>query len=134
MKKNIIVLSFAWFVSMGLPACKKDPVKETTPQEKIAGKWLVDTRISNEHYADQDHINSMPGNGYDYADFRTDGKVYSEIAGDKDTMSYSVPSLTHLVISGIDFDIRSLNQNSFSFYRKATYGTDFDEMTIVLKR
>jgi hypothetical protein len=61
MKKNIIVLSFAWFVSMGLPACKKDPVKETTPQEKIAGKWLVDTRISNEHYADQDHINSMPG-------------------------------------------------------------------------
>ncbi len=69
-------------------------------------------------------------------DFRTDGKVYSNVGGIKETSTYALSGDTKIVFDGAPvFDIITLTPNSFIFHNKEIPGpVDFDEVTISLKK
>ncbi len=120
-----------------LPACKKsDKKEEQTTIEKIQGKWQLDSDIQNHHRSGEDNIDTITGDPGDIVDFRTDGKVYSDIGGFKDTSTYALSGDTKMIFDGTQvFDIITLTSNSFIFHNKETTGpSDFDEVTISLKR
>jgi hypothetical protein len=135
MKKIITSVVLVSLVTFYLPACKKSDKKQTTI-EKVQGKWQLVTDISNEHVSGMDHINTTTGSPGDILDFRTDGKVYSNIGGQADTSAYALSGDTKLIINGIQlFDITTLTSNSFILYAKETNGgSDFNEETITLKK
>jgi hypothetical protein len=134
MKKLIATVLAASFLLIIIPACTKEPVVEKTPQERIIGKWIFDNRIENENYGGIDHISNYPGNGTDYADFRKDAKVYSDIETRVDTTSYAVTSASLINIGGLNFEIKTFTDTKFVIYRKDQFGSDYDETTISFKR
>lgn len=135
MKKIITSAVLVLLVTFYLPACKKSDKKQTTI-EKIQGKWQLQTDIDNEHLSGQDNITTITGGPADIFDFRTDGKVYSNLQGQADTSTYVLSGDTKIVIHGfVTYDITTLTSNSFILHIKETLGgTDFDEETISLKK
>ncbi len=75
----------------------------------------------------------MPG---DIIDFRTDGKVYTNIQGQPDTTNYSLSGDTKIVIDGnLNYEIKTLTSTSFVLHEKEVgTGTDFYEETLTLKK
>ena len=114
-------------------SCKKD--KPLTTTQKIQNKWSIENLYYNDFYSGVNHINTNSGLTGDYADFRVDSKVYSNINGTKDTMVYQINSDTKITIDGSVFDIQKLTESSFVIYTKEFYtSTDFDESKLSLKR
>ena len=72
----------------------------------------------------------------DIIDFRTDGKVYTNVQGQLDTTTYSLSGDTKIVIDGnLNYDITTLTANSFILHEKEIgTGTDFYEETLTLKK
>ncbi len=134
MKKILKTLAVATLIFTWLPACKKtDTVQPQTTLQKIQAKWQLQTYYENDHYLGADHIRNMTGTSNDYLDFRTDGKVYSFIFGNKDTASYSLINDTHLLIDGVTtYEIKTLSASLFSIYGKEISGSDFLEETITM--
>ncbi len=81
-----------------------------------------------------DNKDTTAGTAGDVLDFRTDGKVYTNVQGIKDTTTYSVPTDTQVIINGQAFDIKVLTNNQFTLYSKITSGVDYSEETDNLKR
>jgi hypothetical protein len=135
MKKIIISVALVSLVTFYLPACKKSDKKQTTI-EKIQGIWQLESDIYNDHFSGQDNIDSITGDPGDIVDFRTDGKVYSNIGGFTDTSTYALSGDTKIVLDGIHlYDIITLTANSFIIHNKETTApSDFYEETIALKK
>ncbi len=135
MKKFITSLALVSLVTLYFQACKKSVDQQTTI-EKIQGKWQLQSDIQNSHYLGQDNIDTITGKPGDIVDFRTDGKVYTNIGGEKDTSTYALSGDTKMIFDGtLVFDIITLTANSFIFYNKETTGaSDFTEVTITLKK
>ena len=135
MKKFITSAILALLVTFYLPACKKSDKKQTT-LEKIQGVWQLETDVDNEHVSGQDNITTITGAAGDILDFRTDGKVYSNLQGEADTSTYALSGDTKIVIEGIvTLDITTLTANLFVLHNKEILGgTDFSEETLTLKR
>ena len=133
---GILLITIA---SMIITSCKKEDAapKPKTTQEKIAGKWRLESSARNDFYAGVPHFITYTGTAADYVDFRNDGKVYSFVDGNSDTTAYSIISDTKMWIdSSTDvFDILTLTESTFKFYMKQTFNAgEYYETTINLKR
>ena len=135
MKKFIASVALVSLATFYLPSCKKSDKQQTTI-EKIQGKWQLESDIYNDHFSGQDNIDSITGDPGDIVDFRTDGKVYSNIGGFTDTSAYALSGDTKIVLDAIHiYDIVTLTANSFIINNKETNGpSDFTEETITLKK
>lgn len=135
MKKIIPTATLVLLVTCYLPACKKKD-KQPTTLEKIQGKWLLETDVSNDHFSGQDNIMTITGMPGDIIDFRTDGKVYTNIRGQLDTTTYSLSGDTKIVIDGnLNYEIKTLTSASLILHeREDGTGTDFYEETLSLKK
>jgi hypothetical protein len=135
MRKLITSLLAASFLLLFVTACKKEPVVEKTPKERMTGKWLFETVTGNDHYSGSDHFTTATGTASDFMDFRADGIVQTSFSGNINYVDYSFPSATVIIVDGDAFDIKTFTQNQFVMYRKQNYGGgDYDEVTVSLKR
>ena len=122
MKKFITSVALVSLATFYLPSCKKSDKQQTTI-EKIQGKWQLESDIFNDHFSGQDNIDTTAGDPGDIVDFRTDGKIYTNIGGGKDTSTYALSGDTKIVLDGTQvFDIITLTANSFIIYNKETTG------------
>lgn len=115
MKKTMIVLlaGAALFT-----ACKKtDTTKQTTAQ-KVVGKWALVSSVSTENWQGTSNTSTTTYTAADYADFRTDGKVYSHSEGSFDTATYKVISDLLIAVETDTAQIQTLTSNSMVIYRK----------------
>ena len=135
MKKIIASATLVLMTAFCLLSCKKSD-KQPTTMEKIQGKWQLVTDVFNDHISGQDDINTITGGSGDIIDFRTDGKVYSNIQSVGDTSTYVLSGETKIVINGnLNYDITTLTSNSFILHEKENAGgTEFYEETITLKK
>ncbi len=131
-------MSLLLLISMGFIACKKESTTPNNPsQDKIIGKWKLQSTITNDFYAGTSHISTYTGMAADYADFRTDGKVYSFINNNYDTSAYVKISDTKVWIDAPTyiFDIQTLTDTQLKLYRKETYSaTEYYESTLSFTR
>jgi hypothetical protein len=138
MKKIITSIVVAILITFCLPACKKssDTQQPQTTQQKIQNKWLLENIVDNFHRSGTDQSSTTIGASTDYFDFRADGKIYYSISTYKDTVTYSLPSDTKILIDGTEtYDIKTLTSNSFIIYQKKLLNcTDYDEETITWKK
>lgn len=132
MKKIISSIAVA-ILLLSVPACNKKDTPQTT-QQKILGKWILVTDVYNDHYLGADHISTQTGTANDYAEFKSDGNVYSSVSGFTNTTTYSIVSDTKINIDGDVYDIKTLTTNALILYIKNVYGADYDEETITFKK
>jgi hypothetical protein len=132
MKRVIISFFVLALLGVSTSSCKKDKVP--TLQDKVTGKWLIETYEYNDHFAGIDHRYTMTGTAAEYMDFRNDGKMYYYFGGGHDTLTYSILSQTEMKLDGTLCQIRILTDNKFKFYYREDSGADFEENTITLKR
>ncbi len=136
MKKIITSIAIVTLFTFCLAACKKssDTQQPQTTLQKIQNKWLLVNITDNDHYSGSDHITTTPGTSTDYFDFRADGKIYYSIGTYKDTVTYSLPSDTKILINRIGtYDIKILTSNSFIIYQKninVNNVAEYDEETL----
>lgn len=119
-------------------ACKKDntPAPKTT-QEKIQGKWQYVSTVINSYYNGAPHITTLTGNAGDYADFRSDNKVYTLTMGSYDTSAYAIINDSKLWIDAPsdEFEIKSLTDSEFKLYSKEVISpTEYLETNIILSK
>ncbi|MEO7835837.1 MAG: hypothetical protein ABIR50_10985 [Ginsengibacter sp.] len=133
MKKLITFPIAALLILSSFQGCKKKSDPPQTDIEKILGKWLLVSDIQNHHRSGQDNITTITGTPGDIVDFRTDFNVYSDIGGNKDTSTYVLVAST-MFLNSKPFDMVTLTANSFVFHHIETNGSDFDEVTISLKK
>jgi hypothetical protein len=111
-------LLFVAIASLALfSACKKKDVEKTTA-EKVVGVWKISSIVENDFYAGTNHFSTYNGVSGDYYDFRTDGKVYIKEGTYNDVLPYSIISDVKLKFDGLDYDIKTLNDNQFVMYVK----------------
>lgn len=131
------LLSIILLISMGFIACKKENTTPRTTQDKIAGKWKLQSSVVDHFYSGASHIITYTGTAADYADFRNDGKVYSFVDGNYDTSAYGIISDTKMWIdnSSSVFDIQTLTDTDFKIYMKQVYSAaEYDESTVNFNR
>ena len=123
-----------------LPACTK-PTDNQPPQttlQKVQAKWQLVNIVDNDHYSGSDHISTTTGSSTDYFDFRTDGNIYYSIGSYKDTVTYSLPTDTKILINGTEtYDIKTITSNSFIIYQKdinANNAAEYNEETFSWKK
>lgn len=124
--------------SMGIIACKKESTTQTkTTQEKILGKWNLQSTAMNDYYNGTSHpdtIYFLPG---EYIEFRADGKAYGYNSGSFDTSVYGITNDSKIWIDdpGYIFDILTLTDADLKIYRKEIYSaTEYSEATVKAKR
>lgn len=134
MKKIITLMAVATILTCIAPACKKNDVQQT-PLQKLQAKWFLVTDVYNDHYSGADHTTTLTGTANDYAEFKTDGNVFSSVSGYTNTTPYNLINDTKLKIDTDTYDIKTLTANSLVLYIKTLYGgTDYDEETITFKK
>jgi hypothetical protein len=139
MKSIKTALAALVFTAAILPwvSCKKADKTPRSTQDKIAGKWKLESSVVDNYYSGSSHIVTYTGTAADYADFRNDGKVYSFVDGNYDTSAYGMISDTKMWIdtSSFVFDIQVLTDTAFKIYMKEVYGPgDYHETTTKMKR
>ena len=115
-------------------ACKKTETTLTTTQ-KVLGKWTYVGEAGTQTYQGTTKPTSYTATAGDYADFRTDGKMYSRAQGNYfDTTTYFILNDTLIKIKKDTATIKTLTTSSFVFhYKRAT--PDFSsESTVTLKK
>ena len=129
--KSITLTILAAFLIAFLPACKK--TDNLTPQQKLLGKWHLQTILTHDHIAGADHTSTYTGTANDYVDFRSDGKVYSNVQGQPDTSFYALTGDTKLEIFSTNYsdsyDVKTLTSSTFVVYVKTSYNNNYSEET-----
>ena len=123
-KTNVLFLAASCLVLL-FAACKKDDPQKTTLQ-KVQAKWTFQKEYYHENYGGVESRDTTIGNGTEYADFRTDGKVYSKIDSYLDTASYSLLGDDRIIMTHISpypftdtASILVLNDTELQIYIKA---------------
>jgi hypothetical protein len=132
MKKVLTYLFAFTFSAVLFSSCTKE--KPPTLQDKVTGKWLIETFDYNDHFSGMDHQYVMTGTPDEYMDFRKDGKLYYYFGGGHDTIAYTIKSPTEMTLEGNPGQIHILTDKTFKFYFRLDSGPDFEENTITLKR
>jgi hypothetical protein len=124
MKKKIMVFSF--ITAFILTACNKSGDKPAlTTQEKILGKWKVNTIVEEESISGTPQTSTYNGLPDDYIDFREDGKVYYNTFGGLDTFTYRVVNDQFLIQDVVDtFEILTLTSSNFTEYHRS-FGSSY---------
>jgi hypothetical protein len=115
-----------------LASCKKQ--KEKTTQEKISGKWNIVSIVDNDYYSGSSHVTTYTGTASDYLDFKNDGTVFVSFTGITNNSNYGLIGDTKIWIENDNYDIKTLTDNQFVLYSKDSYGSDYYESTMTLKR
>jgi hypothetical protein len=123
--KNIIRTFFAtMFVLLFIISCKKKD-KTISAYEQLQGRWSfknLGIKVFNNNTNVLIASQTFPATPGDYAEFRTDNKLYIQLGGIKDTAGYSLPADNQLVIiDGASRDtatINLLNSNNLVFLLK----------------
>jgi len=118
MRKILTLSVFAAVLMMFGTACKKD---SKSPQELVMGKWNLTTIEWKEvdNGVTDGETDDYTGDG-EFLDFRSDGKVYVNMFGDVDTLSYEVLSAKQLKLDGETIDLSTLSEKKMTFYYKET--------------
>ncbi len=112
-------------------ACKKS---DSTPAVTIGGNWTFVNEIGIVYF---DGLNvetdTIPASSGDYFNFSSNGMLYSQVTGEKDTSTYSQTGNNLIVTSSgiIDtFAIATLAQHNCSlFYKSPTVDTTINSVT-----
>ena len=115
--KNLLLLicGTTLFIS-----CKKEEKEAQSPTPKtttemIQAKWKVDKVVSYYYWDPMDwSMDSTNGTAADYFDFHSDGRVYTSIAGETDTASYTIRNSWGLFINNDFYAINSLNDSALA--------------------
>ena len=102
-------------------SCKKEAASAPpTTQEKVLGKWKIQSVVDNFYYSGSAHILAYPIGATDYADFRNDGKIYFYEFGNYDTTGYGIISDTKLWLDtpADIYDIQALTNSAMKLYQK----------------
>ena len=137
MKKKAFLLIAATITL--LYACKKSDSSSSQPtaQQKIQAKWRYVSTAVNNYYSGSPHVVTLNGNAADYADFRSDNKVYSYTTGTYDTSAYTIINDTKMWIDTPqdEYEIKKLTTAEFILYKKETISaTEYTETTITLNK
>jgi hypothetical protein len=107
-------------------ACKKD---SKSPQELVMGKWNLHSVAYKEvDGTDIDEDTEDYSQSGWYVEFRNDGKMYSNLGGVDDTLTYTVVDAQTIVVDGDTTKLSKLNANELTIYYKET-ATDYSYET-----
>jgi hypothetical protein len=119
--RTIKILTTILISGLAFAACKKDD-KAPTTLEKLQEKWTLNKQINHLVYLGNQQSDTVASAAGEYIDFRTDGKVYSKIAGTLDTSAYSLLSDTRLITNSGSandtLDIQTLTLNALQLHYK----------------
>ncbi|CAN5503463.1 hypothetical protein BH10BAC3_BH10BAC3_12210 [soil metagenome] len=128
---SIILVSVATF----LFSCKKEIDIAQVTNDKIQGKWQIDSIVDKQYFNGTYSNSSNAGTPEDYIEFRSDGRMYTSFQGYTDNSSYYVRSNTIIVIGGDSANINELTDKKLVIYNKAEAGViGYIETTYYLKR
>jgi len=136
---NFFPLIFVCTVVM-LVSCLKDDDNNAGVVPLIQHNWTVDSVTLHTHTSVSDNFITYTGQPADYFNFGTDGKLYSQLNGDKDTSMYSFLNdntiiLQHTNGSKDTGTILVLTASRLiGTSKKMTNSTDYSETTSYLKR
>jgi len=130
MKKLMVPAAMLAAVVMVVSCDKNKDKPATTTLSKIQANWKVASIQLK--LGEQD--STYTGATSDYVDFRTDGKVYTNVANEKDTSNYSVVNDTKLVVDGDTAVIKQLSGNQFMFEYKQAVELDTLTSTFSLSK
>jgi hypothetical protein len=125
----VMVLAAITFAS-----CKKD--KEKTTQEKIVGRWKIESLVVNDMTSGTLTTNTYTGTAADFIEFRNDGTANTSVDGTTDNMAWGIISDAKVWMDSPSdiYDIKVLTDTKLVIYSKETYGADYYEVSINLKK
>jgi hypothetical protein len=123
MKKIKMSLAFAAIAAILFSACKKaDDTPAKTTQQLVQGTWNFQKEYYHENYGGVEYRDTTIGLTGEYADFRTDGKIYFFASTGNDTLPYSVVGNDKIVIDYGSFNdtstIQVLTDHAMQLYTK----------------
>ena len=122
MKKLMVPAALLAAMVIVVSCDKKNDKPVNNTLSKVQAKW----KVNSIKFEAGDEDSTYTGAAADYIDFRTDGKVYTNIANEKDTSAYSVVNDTKLVVDGDTAVIKQLSSNQFMF----EYTEDIEEVPV----
>lgn len=129
--KKLMVPAAVLAALISVVACDKDNNNPpNTTLNKIRAKWDVSTIRTR--YGSLD--STYNGVAADYVDFRTDGKVYSNVNGEKDTSAYLLVNDSRLVIDGDTTTIKTLTASQFVLESSELILEDTLKSTVTLSK
>lgn len=133
MKKLLVAIPVLVLLAV---ACQRDPADNTpepTTAERVAGRWKLQ-RVNIDYYQPitvlDDSVRFTGGPG-DSLVFRPGGIMLSyDGSPTADTITYSIPDNSHIIIDGERFDIRELTSTRFHLFSDSVNVT-FNERTVM---
>lgn len=118
-----------------ITACKKDKFSDKPAQQKILGKWTFVSVTTETTRSSKVETTTEQADAGDYFDFRSDGKVYFVLNGDKEQSApYSIENENTLKIDGDSFTIATLTENQLAFEETSVTSTRTRKTTYNLNR
>jgi hypothetical protein len=130
MKKLMVPAAILAAVVMVVSCDKKNDKPVNNTLSKIQAKW----KVNNVKFEEGGQDSTYTGVAADYIDFRTDGKVYTNIADEKDTSAYKLVNDTKLVIDMDTINIKQLTSSQFVMEYKEEIIEDTLTTTITLAK
>lgn len=130
MKKILVPAAILAAVVMAASCDKNNDKPANSTLLKIQAKW----KVSSIKLDAGEEDSTYTGVTADYIDFRTDGKVYTNIANEKDTSIYVLVNDTKLVVDGDTALIKQLSSSQFMFEYKEAIVTDTLTTTVTLSK
>jgi hypothetical protein len=112
MKKYMFAL-IVFAVPFFFTSCKKS---STIYPQQINGKWRVVTDSTYNSFLMTQTQRGYAGITGDYYDFRTDGKIYTNEAGTRDTLTYNMVNDTTIQIQGFGWVFNGSQDYSYLKY------------------
>src|SRR4051812_17542869 len=128
MKKLMVSAAMLAAVVMVVSCDKKNDKPVNNTLSKIQAKW----KVNNVKFEEGGEDSTYTGVAADYIDFRTDSKVYTNIADEKDTSAYKLVNDTKLVIDTDTLNIKQLTSSQFVLEYKEEIIEDTLTTTITL--
>src|SRR4051812_46669129 len=130
MKKLMVPSAILAAVVMVVSCDKNNDKPANNTLSKIQAKW----KVNNVKFEEGGEDSTYTGVATDYMDFRTDGKVYTNLANEKDTSAYSLVNDTKLVVDGDTLAIKQLSSSQFVLEYKEEIVEDTLTTTITLAK
>jgi hypothetical protein len=122
MKSAMLFLATVAIFGILFSACKKSDDTAKTTQQSLQGVWNFQKEYYHENYGGSEYRDTTIGVTGEYADFRTDGKIYISASTGNDTLSYSVLGNDKIVIAYSSFNdtstIQVLTDHALQLYTK----------------
>src|SRR5690606_18804325 len=109
-------------------ACDKD---DDDVQASIQHKWSVNNAIFNVESPIFDTSYTYIGTANDYFDFRNDGKLYSHMDNQTDTVNYQFINDSKLLVDGDTFNISVLTNTQLQLNYTDSSGVDSFYQTLL---